>query len=64
MNFYQAGRQNGSFEDGIERALQFVLAHPEFGFRTEKAPASVKPGEAYRINDLELASRLLLFPVE
>ncbi len=61
MNFYQAGRQNGSFEDGIERALQFVLAHPEFVFRTEKAPASVKPGEAYRINDLELASRLSFF---
>jgi hypothetical protein len=30
-------------------------------FRTEEAPAGVKPGEAYRIGDLELASRLSYF---
>ena len=30
-------------------------------FRTENAPADVKPGEAYRISDLELASRLSFF---
>src|SRR5437773_7480009 len=61
MNFYHVGRETGDFEYGIERALQFVLAHPEFIFRTETAPANVKPGEAYRINDLELASRLSFF---
>jgi hypothetical protein len=61
MNFYHVGRETGDFESGIERALQFVLAHPEFIFRTETAPATVKPGEAYRISDLELASRLSFF---
>jgi hypothetical protein len=61
VGFYQAGRNTGDFEDGIERALQFILAHPEFVFRTEEAPAGVKPGEAYRIGDLELASRLSYF---
>ncbi|HYR83797.1 MAG TPA: DUF1592 domain-containing protein [Terriglobia bacterium] len=61
LNFYRNGRENGDFEAGIERGLQFVLAHPEFVFRGETAPASVKPGESYRISDLELASRLSFF---
>src|SRR5439155_15923487 len=61
MSFYQAGRKGATFEDGIEKALQFILAHPEFVFRAETAPAGVKPGEPYRISDLELASRLSFF---
>ena len=61
LSLYRTGRENGNFEDGIERALQFILAHPEFVFRTETAPASIKPGESYRISDLELASRLSFF---
>jgi len=58
-SFYQAGRSKGSFDDGIEMALRRILASPEFMFRFERGPA--KPGEAYRINDLELASRLSFF---
>src|SRR6185437_5950791 len=61
MSFYQAGRNSGDFEDGIERGVQFILAHPEFVFRTEDAPANYKPGQPYRINDLELASRVAYF---
>jgi hypothetical protein len=61
LSFYQAGHNEGDFEDGIERALEFILAHPEFVFRTEDAPAIVKPGEAYRISGLDLASRLSFF---
>jgi hypothetical protein len=61
MNLYQAGRNAGDFEDGIERGLEFILAHPEFVFRTEDGPANIKPGEAYRISDVELASRLAFF---
>src|SRR5262249_10927142 len=34
---------------------------PEFVFRTESAPAGIKPGEPFRISDLELASRLSFF---
>jgi len=59
--FYQTGRKNGDFEDGIERGLQFILAHPEFVFRSEDGPARVPPGQPYRINDRELASRLSFF---
>jgi len=61
MNLYQAGRNAGDFEDGIERGLEFILAHPEFVFRAEDGPANLKPGEAYRISDMELASRLAFF---
>src|SRR5262249_24834636 len=36
LNLYQAGRNDGDFEDGIERALQMVLSDPEFIYRSEK----------------------------
>src|SRR5580692_3313707 len=61
LSFYQKGRNAGSFDDGIERALELILAHPEFVFRTEDAPANAKPGQPYRVSDLELASRLSYF---
>src|SRR5437868_10277043 len=36
MGFYRQGRANGAnFESGIESALQFTLASPEFLFRFE-----------------------------
>jgi len=61
LSLYQAGRNAGNFDDGIERALQLIIAHPEFVFRTEDAPANAKPGQPYRVSDLELASRLSYF---
>src|ERR1700734_1547902 len=62
LTFYQAGRnQGGSFDAGIERALRLILSSPEFVFRFERDPSSVAAGSAYRINDLELASRLSYF---
>ena len=67
MAFYAEGRQGGSFEDGIELALRRVLASPQFLVRAEREPlesARGKPipaGAAYRISDLELASRLSFF---
>jgi hypothetical protein len=62
MAFYQSGRgKSGTFEDGIERGLQGILSDPEFVFRTEAAPSRVNAGEGYRINDIELASRLAFF---
>ena len=61
MSFYRTGFENSGFEGGIERGLQFILAHPEFVFRTESAPSTVKPGQTYRVSDLELASRLSFF---
>jgi hypothetical protein len=35
--------------------------NPEFLFRIEKDPRRTKPGEAYKISDIELASRLSFF---
>ena len=59
--FFEDGRRAGGFEYGIELGLRRILADPEFIFRTEAEPANVKPGEAYRISDLDLASRLSFF---
>ncbi len=61
MSFYQRGRNDGNFNTGIERALDRVLADPEFVFRKEIEPASAASGKPYRISDLELASRLSFF---
>jgi hypothetical protein len=62
MQFYQSGRgEGGSFDDGIEAALQRILADPEFVYRGEREPAGLAAGRAYRLTDLELASRLSFF---
>jgi mono/diheme cytochrome c family protein len=61
LNLYKVGRKEGGFEAGIGMALQRILVSPEFLFRIEHDPASVRPGAAYRISDLELASRLSFF---
>lgn len=61
MTFYQQGRNDGNFNTGIERALQRILADPEFVFRKEAEPPNLGPGQAYHISDLELASRLSFF---
>jgi hypothetical protein len=61
MEFYTSGRRAGSFDDGIEKALRRLLADPEFVYRREVAPATVKVGQSYRISDLALASRLSFF---
>jgi Protein of unknown function (DUF1592)/Protein of unknown function (DUF1588)/Protein of unknown function (DUF1587)/Protein of unknown function (DUF1585)/Protein of unknown function (DUF1595) len=60
LEFYKTGRQK-TFEFGIERAVARVLVDPQFLFRFEREPASVAAGTAYRISDLELASRLSFF---
>ena len=61
LSLYQTGRSDGGFEAGIQLALQRILAGPEFLFRIERDPAGVAPGTAYRINDVEMASRLSFF---
>ncbi|PYM12056.1 MAG: hypothetical protein DME18_12385 [Verrucomicrobia bacterium] len=61
MEFYRKARTEESFEAGIETALSAVLASPEFLFRVEQDPAGVAPHTAYRISDLELASRISFF---
>ncbi|MFZ8928691.1 MAG: DUF1592 domain-containing protein [Pseudohongiellaceae bacterium] len=62
MAFYQAGREEGgTFDYGVEAAIQRILVDPEFIYRSEIEPAQVAEGESYRIGDLELASRLSFF---
>jgi hypothetical protein len=62
MSFYTMGRERrGTFEGGIQLALRRVLADPAFIFRVENDPARVAAGTAYRLSDLELASRLAFF---
>ena len=61
MSFYKEGRNQGTFESGIELALWRVLSSPNFLVRVEQEPANVAVGKAYRISDLELASRLSFF---
>ena len=61
MSFYQQGRKTGTFDNGVEMALRRILADPDFIFRKEVEPENVKPGDPYRISDIELASRLSFF---
>ncbi len=61
MEFYEAGRAEENFEAGIRRGLERILAAPSFLFRVERRPEHATAGAAYRLNDLELASRLSFF---
>ncbi len=62
LSFYQRRRNaKGKFDDGIEAALQFILASPEFLFRFEADPRDLAPGSVYRVSDIALASRLSFF---
>jgi hypothetical protein len=61
LKIYKEGRTDGGFENGIEMALRAVLVSPEFLFRVEQDPDGIAPNTAYRISDLELASRLSFF---
>jgi mono/diheme cytochrome c family protein len=67
LGFYRIGRESGSFDSGIQRAVARVLVDPNFLFRFERESLDSgrgKPlpaGTVYRISDLELASRLSFF---
>ena len=61
MSLYSDSRTEADFDAGIRTAIQAIIAKPEFVFRFERVPAGVAPGKAYRISDLELASRLSYF---
>ena len=57
LAFYRAGRADGDFDSGIQRAIEAMLVSPDFLFRVEHDA----PGPVYRVNDYELASRLSFF---
>ena len=61
LRFYGEGRRDGAFDDGIQFALERLLADPKFLFRIEREPVDLAPGTVYAVSDLDLASRLSFF---
>ena len=61
LEFFESGRIGNDFDSGIEMALRRILVSPDFLFRRESDPSDLPPGEAYKISDIELASRLSFF---
>jgi mono/diheme cytochrome c family protein len=60
MQYYQDSAKDG-FEAGIRNAITGLLASPFFLYRGERVPSGLRPGDAYAIADLELASQLSFF---
>ncbi|HYR85765.1 MAG TPA: DUF1592 domain-containing protein [Terriglobia bacterium] len=61
LPFYTAGRSEGGFDRGIQKALERILVSPQFLFRVERDEPNTAAGAPHRITDLELASRLSFF---
>jgi len=61
LKFFRMGREDGSFDAGIEMGLRRILASPDFVLRVERDPAGLRPGAVRPVTDLELASRLSFF---
>jgi hypothetical protein len=61
MKYYRQGRKDAGFDAGIEMALSAVLVNPQFLFRVEQDPKGIAPKSAYRVSDIDLASRLSFF---
>lgn len=55
------GRKDGTFEAGVATGIRRMLMDPAFLFRIERDPANVAPDSAYKLSDLDLASRLSFF---
>ncbi len=60
MTFYARGRADRDFDYGITKAIEAILASPQFLFRVEEQPVRMA-GSGYRLGEYELASRLSFF---
>jgi len=61
LQFFDQGRRDGgSFDAGVQFALERMLVDPDFLLRVIRDPARPGPGPQ-RLSDLELASRLSFF---
>ncbi len=61
MSFWTKGRSQGTFESGIQMAIERLLVGSRFVFRIERDPDNAAPGSVNRVSDLDLASRLSFF---
>jgi hypothetical protein len=61
MELYRESQNDGGFDAGIELALSSILVSPHFLFRIETDPPGADGGTAYRVSDVQLASRLSFF---
>jgi hypothetical protein len=61
LRLYDGGAAEGGFERGVRAGLQAILASPEFVFRFEREPADAQPGTSFKLNDVDLATRLSFF---
>ncbi len=59
--FAEGRADGGTFDAGIEMALNGVLVSPNFLFRAPVAPVDAAPGSVYALSNLDLASRLSFF---
>ena len=59
--FYDEAAAEKGFEIGVRTGLQAILSSPEFLLRLEREPAGSRPGQGYRVSDLDLATRLSFF---
>ena len=58
MSFFDRAAAEGGFEVGVRTALQAILSSPSFLFRLEREPSNIADGENYRLDDVDLATRL------
>jgi len=61
FEFFRQARAANGFDAGIEMALTAILISPEFLFRVAGDPPGIPRNTAYKVSELELASRLSFF---
>ena len=62
LDFFRQGRlEGGSFDAGVQLALERLVVDPEFLFRIYGEPAGVERGAVYDLDDVAVASRLSFF---
>ncbi len=61
MPFFEAGRKESTFDNGIQKVIERALVSPQFLYRIEREKLNLPVGTAYPLSDLELASRISFF---
>ena len=62
LGFFESGRESGgSFDAGVQLALERMFVDPDFLLRIEREPAGAAPARPYPLSGVEVASRLSFF---